>query len=218
MQFIVLFLLRGLYFICRLPWTALVAISPAWLDAALIKSCRHFSTFLSNFSQSWFQKHPKNFPFRVFFLLSYHSNGDCHGSNLTRSSLLMISSVYCSLKIYWNQKQKREAPLISLYLYFEICSPLFVSSPFFVLESCTGFRVLCICDFICLLLSQNMLKTKTKKGRHLSWLYMVLGLHLFVSSPFFLVVLTCEKVSLYYFAKLKSLILSSGSICIWAKP
>ena len=131
MQFIVLFLLRGLYFICRLPWTALVAISPAWLDAALIKSCRHFSTFLSNFSQSWFQKHPKK-PFRVFYLLSYHSNGDCYGSNLTMSSLLMISSVYCSLKICSRQKQIRETLLISLYLYFVIWSPLFVSSPFFV--------------------------------------------------------------------------------------
>ena len=36
-----------------------MAISLAWLDTALIKSCRHFSTFLSNFSQSWSQKPPK---------------------------------------------------------------------------------------------------------------------------------------------------------------
>ena len=52
--------------ICGLPWTALVAISLAWLDTALIKSCRHFSTFLSNFSQSWSQKPQK-------FILTSHN-------------------------------------------------------------------------------------------------------------------------------------------------
>ena len=57
----------ALRFVCGLPWTALVAISLGWLDVALIKSCRHFLTFLSNFSQSQFQKPPKFLFFFQFF-------------------------------------------------------------------------------------------------------------------------------------------------------
>ena len=158
MQFIVLFLLRGLYFICRLPWTALVAISPSWLDAALIKSCRHFSTFLSNFSQSWFQKHPKNFPFRVFFC------------SLIIQMAIAMALTWQGHHYWWFHLS------IGLSKYVQNKGD---TSDFFVFVFCNMVTFVCfkpfLCIrgqywfsspvyFICLLLTQNMLKTNTRRG------------------------------------------------------